>query len=95
MIVWETRTRNEAIAEGRDPATIPGNTFTPDKIIEVKPTGPTSGNIVWEWYVWDHLIQDFDSSKANYGVVGDHPELIDINFGDSFLFDWLHTNSLD
>jgi len=61
----------------------------------VKPTGPTSGNIVWEWYVWDHLIQDFDSSKANYGVVGDHPELIDINFGDSFLFDWLHTNSLD
>jgi hypothetical protein len=95
MIVWETRTRNEAIAAGRDPGTIQGNTFTPDKIIEVKPTSPTSGSIVWEWYVWDHLIQDFDSSKANYGVVGDHPELIDINFGDSFLFDWLHTNSLD
>lgn len=95
MIVWVTKTRNEAIAAGRNPSTIQGNTFTPDKIIEVKPTGQTSGDIVWEWNVWDHLIQDYDPSKANYGVVGDHPELIDINFGDSFDFDWLHTNSLD
>jgi hypothetical protein len=95
MIVWVTKTRAEAIAAGRNPNNIQGNTFTPDKIIEVKPTGPTSGDIVWEWNVWDHLIQDYDSSKANYGVVGDHPELIDINFGDTFDFDWLHTNSLD
>jgi hypothetical protein len=95
MIVWETKTRNEAIAQGRNPNTIPGNTFTSDKIIEVKQTGPTSGTIVWEWKVWDHLIQDYDSSKANYGVVGDHPELIDINYGDSFVGDWLHTNSVD
>ena len=95
MIVWETKTRAEAIAAGRDPNTIMGDTFTPDKIIEVKPTGPTSGDVVWEWHVWDHLIQDYDSSKANYGVIGDHPELVDINFGDTFTYDWLHTNSLD
>jgi hypothetical protein len=95
MIVWVTKTRTEAIAAGRNPNTIPESTFTPDKIIEVKQTGPTSGEIVWEWNVWDHLIQDLDSSKANYGVVGDHFELIDINFADTFDFDWLHTNSLD
>ena len=95
MIVWETKTRAQAIAAGRDPNKISGYSFTPDKVIEIKPTGPTSGEIVWEWYVWDHLIQDFDSSKDNYGVVGDHPELIDINFGDSFTYDWLHTNSID
>ena len=95
MIVWVTKTRAEAIAAGRNPNKIQGTTFTPDKIIEVKPTGPTSGEIVWEWHVWDHLIQDFDPSKDNYGVVGDHPELIDINFGDSFVYDWLHTNSVD
>ncbi len=95
MIVWETKTRAEAIAAGRNPNTIQGPTFTPDKIIEVKPTGPTSGDIVWEWHVWDHLIQDFDPSKDNYGVVGDHPELIDINYGDPFVYDWLHTNSID
>jgi len=95
MIVWVTKTRNEAIAAGRNPNTIEGTTFTPDKIIEVQPTGTTSGTVVWEWHVWDHLIQDYDSSKANYGVVGDHPELIDINYGDPFVGDWLHTNSVD
>ncbi|HWR27615.1 MAG TPA: aryl-sulfate sulfotransferase, partial [Candidatus Thermoplasmatota archaeon] len=95
MIVWVTKTRSEAIAAGRNPDTIEGTTFTPDKIIEVHPTGTTSGTVVWEWHVWDHLIQDYDSSKANYGVVGNHPELIDINFGDPFVGDWLHTNSVD
>jgi len=95
MIVWVTKSRTEAIAAGRNPDTIEGNTFTPDKIIEVQPTGTTSGTVVWEWHVWDHLIQDFDSSKENYGVVGDHPELIDVNFGDPFVGDWLHTNSVD
>ena len=95
MIVWVTKTRTEAIDAGRNPNTIPGSTFTPDKIIEVKPTGATGGEVVWEWNVWDHLIQDYDPLKANYGVVGDHPELIDINYGDTFVYDWLHTNSVD
>ncbi len=95
MIVWVTKTRNEAIDAGRNPNTIPGSTFTPDKIIEVKPTGATGGDVVWEWDVWDHLIQDYDPLKANYGVVGEHPELIDINYGDTFVYDWLHTNSVD
>jgi len=74
LIAWETKTLDEAIAAGRNPNTIKGDTFIPDHIIEVKPTGPTSGEIVWEWHVWDHLIQDYNSSKANYGVVADHPE---------------------
>ena len=95
MIVWEIMTPAEAIAAGRDPDSIQGYQFWSDKIIEVKQTGPTSGDIVWEWKVWDHLIQDFDPSKDNYGVVGDHPELIDINYGDYFTYDWLHTNSID
>ena len=85
MIAWETKTRADAIAAGRNPENITGSAFDPDHIIEVKPTGPTSGEIVWEWHAWDHLVQDFDSSKGNYGVVGDHPELIDINFGTYFL----------
>ena len=33
--------------------------------------------------LWDHLIQDVDASKANHGDVAAHPELIDINFGES------------
>ncbi|KYK22517.1 hypothetical protein AYK21_03765 [Thermoplasmatales archaeon SG8-52-2] len=95
MIAWETRTRQEAIQAGRNPDLIQGDTFKPDQVIEVKPTGPDTGEIVWKWHVWDHLIQDFDNSKDNYGVVGEHPELVDINYGDSFVGDWLHTNSVD
>jgi hypothetical protein len=98
LIAWETKTRNEAIAAGRNPSEVPITGFMPDHIIEVQPTGPTSGTIVWEWHVWDHLIQDYDSSKTNYGVVGNHPELVDINYvtlSASDGSDWMHTNSID
>jgi hypothetical protein len=97
MIAWETKTRTEAIAAGRNPSTVTNQGLMIDHIIEVKPTGPTSGDIVWEWHAWDHLIQDFDPSKDNYGFVGEHPELADINFGSFFMSntDWLHTNSID
>jgi hypothetical protein len=81
MIAWEYKTRAAAIKAGRDPNKLVGDTLQPDHVIEVEPTGPSSGNIVWEWHVWDHLVQDYDPSRDNYGVVEDHPELIDINFG--------------
>ena len=54
----------------------------PDSIVEVKPTGKTTGEVVWEWHLWDHLIQDHDSTKANFGDVAAHPELVDVNFGE-------------
>lgn len=96
MIAWETKTTEEAISEGRDPNTIIGETLMPLHIIEVKQTGQTTGSIVWEWHVWDHLIQEYDSAKANYGNVDQHPELIDINYGGALVkSDWLHANSID
>ncbi|MEM7202546.1 MAG: aryl-sulfate sulfotransferase [Planctomycetota bacterium] len=79
VIAWEDRTAQEALDAGMDPRFVSG-LIQPDHIIEVKPTGPTTGDIVWEWHVWDHLIQDYDDTKQNYGVVQDHPELIDINY---------------
>lgn len=79
LIAWVDKTPAEARAAGRDPQAL-GSVFQPDMIAEIKRTGPTSGAIVWEWHVWDHLIQDLDPNAANYGNVGAHPELIDINF---------------
>jgi Arylsulfotransferase (ASST) len=70
------------------------NTIWPDHVIEVEPVGSSGGNIVWEWHAWDHLIQDYNATKENYGVVKDHPELIDINFG-STDSDWTHINAVD
>src|SRR5262249_37239855 len=48
-----------------------------------KPTGKTSGKVVWEWHIWDHLIQDHDKTRANYGDVARHPHRIDANFARS------------
>jgi len=93
MIAWERKTDLEAIAEGRDPGTLPGQLW-PDHLIEVQPVGASGGTIVWEWHTWDHLIQDFDPTKSNFGVVSDHPELININFAPGPA-DWMHVNAVD
>ncbi len=99
LLAYDFKTDLEAIAEGRDPGALNTGALWSEKIVEVRQTGPTSGEIVWEWRVWDHLIQDFDPAKDNFGVVGDHPELIDINFGETNVNnddrDWLHANSVD
>jgi len=94
MIASETKTKDEAISSGRDPDLIAGDIIESDFVVEVQPTGPTSGTVVWEWHAWDHLIQDYDNLKSNFGKVEDHPELLDINFGANDA-DWLHCNSID
>ena len=107
MVAWDYRSAAIAAAEGRDPSTISGGQILSDSVLEIQPTGPNSGQIVWAWYAFDHLIQDFSSSANNSGVVGDHPELIDVNFppggggggggpgGGQNGTDWLHINSVD
>ncbi|MBN1280186.1 MAG: aryl-sulfate sulfotransferase [Candidatus Thermoplasmatota archaeon] len=98
ILAWELKTRTEAIAAGRDPTTVQ-DALKPNFIAEIQPTGLTTGDVVWEWHAWDHLIQEYDPGQDNYGVVADHPELININFGFDFSgtdpSDWLHSNSID
>lgn len=93
VVAWEYKTPEEAIAAGRNPDFL-GASFHPDKIAEIRPIGSDSAETVWEWHVFDHLIQDFDLTKANYGTVADHPELIDINYFPSTGADWMHANSV-
>jgi len=98
LIAWEHKADATAIANGRNPNMLAGSQqpfgFWPDHIIEVN---PESNSIAWEWHVWDHLIQDYDSSKVNYGVVSDHPELVNLNYpsGPNTNGDWLHINAVD
>jgi len=101
MVAWEKKTVAEAVAAGRDPSNLAIDQLWPDHIIEVEPVLPEGGNIVWEWHLWDHLIQDFDPAQANHGVVADHPELFDVNgalAGDGSPdtgADLSHVNSID
>jgi hypothetical protein len=82
-IAWEAKTPQEVLAAGRKPKLIPKAGLWPDKIVEIQPQGERGGKIVWEWHMWDHLIQDYDPKKANYGNPAEHPGLLDFNVGDT------------
>ena len=93
MVSWELKTMEESIQAGRDTALLAQDKLWPDYILEVD---PTTDEVVWEWHVWDHLIQDFDPTKDNYGVVEDHPELVNINYDTNDGHpDWMHVNAID
>ncbi|MEO1524153.1 MAG: YHYH protein [Planctomycetota bacterium] len=95
MLAWELKTQAEAIQAGRNPALLDDGQLWPDHIIEVEPTGPTTGDIVWQWNAWDHLIQDFDPLQDNFGDVAANPQLIDINYMRDGGQDWIRTTSID
>lgn len=96
MIVWEVRTQEEALAAGRKPELIPSNGIVwSERIIEVKPIPPSNYEIVWQWNLWDHLIQDFDNTKSGFGVVSEHPERVDVNYVTNVISDWIHANAID
>lgn len=63
-----------------------------DAIVEVD----MKGNVIWEWWFFDHIVQELYPSKANYGIVKNTPGKININIrGNTLKSDWLHCNSLD
>jgi hypothetical protein len=93
VLAWEKKTKEEAIAAGRDPKLL-GDVIWSEKIIELKPLPKNTAAIVWEWHVWDHLVQDFDTTKKNFGKVADSPGSININYLASTAEDWLHFNAL-
>lgn len=96
VIAWERKSISESLSAGANTT----DTYWPGVIYEFEKIGSDSANIVWEWHIWDHLIQDADSSKNNFGVIKDHPELMDINYRppSSNVFgggDWIHFNAID
>ncbi|WP_317898776.1 aryl-sulfate sulfotransferase [Aurantibacillus circumpalustris] len=93
MLVWEKKSREEAIKAGRD-SMYAGEGLWNEKIIELKPVGTNSAIVVWEWSVWDHLIQDVNTNGLHYGVISENPQLININYSTASVPDWLHFNSV-
>ena len=95
IIAWELKTNTQALAAGRNPSLVPSTVWS-EQILEVQPVGLTGGNVVWEWHLWDHMIQDYDASKSNFGIVSTSPQLINLNYNASAtVTDWIHMNSID
>ncbi len=91
----ERKTAEECAAAGFDPGMLRDGELYPDYVLEIAPERPKGGKIVWEWHVWDHLVQERDSRKANHGVVAEHPERVDVNCnGRPSPAFWNHMNSI-
>ena len=97
LTAWEVKSSSELQAIGYS-----GNSQKyPTHFIEVQQNG-AAGEIVWEWHMIDHMIQDIDAGKPNFGVIADHPELMDINVPTGGGMgpgggggDWFHVNGVD
>lgn len=90
LISYESKTAAQATQAGCSQSI----TMWPDKIVEIHQTGATTGEVVWEWHVWDHLCQNVNPAKDNYVTsIVQHPELLNINYNTSK--DWMHVNGID
>ena len=110
LLLRSFKDKPELVAAGADPQFAPERLFY-SHLAEIAPTPPEGGEVVWEWSPWDHLIQDHDPSKPNFGVVGDHPERLDLNYPLAGLAavrarllrgrrfgsgdNWMHANAID
>lgn len=95
-IANKSLTDEQAIAAGADPRSGPYDGAQMDAIVEVD----MQGKVVWEWWFFDHVIQDLDAAKANYvgegKTIADYPGRININLpGRPLRRDWLHCNAVD
>jgi hypothetical protein len=90
IISYDVRTAAEATQAGCSQNIV----IWSEKILEIQQTGPTTGTIVWEWKLWDHLVQNYNAAKDNYyASISDHPELMNINYNTQK--DWIHMNGID
>ncbi len=63
-----------------------------DVVVEVN----RQGTVIWEWWFFNHMVQDIDNSKPTYGIIKNNPGKINMNLaGNPVQKDWMHCNSLD
>jgi hypothetical protein len=98
VMSWHSISRIAAIALGRSPVNFNNNQtdLWGERLIELKPKGKDSADIVWQWDLFDHLVQDIDSTLPNYGNVSTSEGRMDINYALNLrTHDWIHMNGID
>lgn len=96
MLVWDKRTKEEVVAAGVDPVQVGDAGVLFERLIEVRPDYPSGGEIVWQWDLFDHIVQDRFPDKPNFGIISEHPELVNVHYNASENNpDWFHANSVD
>lgn len=93
-LVRDPYTNTEMFAHGMD-TSYPEDTLVLERVVEIQPVGTDSANIVWDWKLFDHLVQEFDNTKPNYGTVADNPQLLDMNFDNGNGSNPIHGNAVE
>ena len=105
-VAWKRLYLSEWQALGRTSVNNSLNQMWTTVIFEIEPNFNTGGSeVVWEWNITDHLVQDRSPSySATYGNISEHPELMDVNCGNvgssggpggQANGDWMHVNAID
>ena len=95
---WERISPTQQLQYGRESNNISNPDLWGEFIWEVKPIGTDDIELVWEWHLQDHFVQDNDPSKSNFGSIGDNIGLVDINYLGPGAWDdddWWHCNAID
>lgn len=79
LVVRKFHAHEDAIARGRDPRQRANAALWSDLVLEIEPTRPVGGRIVWSWDSWDHVVQDHDPKAREYGQLAENPGRLDIN----------------
>ena len=98
VLLYELKTKEEALQAGFIPTEIPVNGIWSEKLIEIRPEGSDNYELVWQWSMWDHLVQDLYPYKENFSIIANDPARMNVNYLDDSApnpSDWLHFNSLD
>lgn len=107
-IAWERFTKEEAVGMGRNPKlTNPAHNgeIWSEAIFEIRVdyndgVSTLQEDVVWEWHLTDHIVQNFDKNKPNYDFVKTNPQLVNFNYvprgigADTHIADWAHFNSI-
>ena len=102
LISFDRKSQEETINKGKYAH---NGDFWSETIFEIRPIGSNDYEIVWQWSLFDHLIQDINPDLDNYAVIADNPHKLDINYmaqnnegplpPQFYNPDFLHLNAID
>lgn len=98
FIGWERISVSEQRQLGRRESELSVPDLWGEFIQEIKTIGSSEYEVVWEWHLKDHFIQDIDSSKPTFGNIAQNIGRININYLGPGAWDdddWWHCNALD
>ncbi|MEB8344971.1 aryl-sulfate sulfotransferase [Flavobacteriaceae bacterium KMM 6898] len=92
VLVWEKITASAALENGFNTE----RELYPEALIEID---PNTEDIVWSWHSMDHIVQDLDNTKLNFGNIPENFRKIDINYEEreevKIDGDIMHINGID